>query len=286
VTAAVLVASAFLAAVAAAGVLSPFLRTRRLEVEPTPHPMEDERRGLLRALQDLDEDRATGRLPEEAYRDLRAETEVRAVAVLREIEGRDGQGDLAGELRELRYRPAPEPRAPGRRALTAVAAVVLVAVVVAPLLGTALRGRDPGAPITGDVGGQPPVAFFEQRVRDHPDDLSARLDLAEAYLSEGDAPRALEQYVAVLEIDPGNAGAHARVGALLFRLGRAAEALREVDRALEIDPNHPEALYFRGVILQDGLERDRAAAEAFRAYLEAAPFGAHRDEVRQRLRGA
>jgi cytochrome c-type biogenesis protein CcmI len=284
VTAVVLLAAALLTAVAAAGVLAPVLRNRRVDRQPEADPLEDERRGLLRALRDLDDDRATGRLPEESYRDLRTETEARAVAVLKTIERRDGHGDLAADLRELRVPTPTQPRAAGRRALVLAAALALVAVVVAPLLGTALRGRDPGAPITGDVGGRTPVAFFEQRVQDHPDDLAARLDLAEAYLSNRDDRSALDEYLAALKIDPDNVAAHARVGALLFRLGEAEAALAQVDRALVIDPHHPEALYFRGIILQDGLERERSAAEAFHEYLEAAPFGAHRDEVRDRLR--
>ena len=283
-TAVVLLASALLAAVAAAGVLAPVLRGSRMDREPDGDPLEDERRGLLQALRDLDDDRATGRLPEESFRDLRAETEARAVAVLKAIDRRDGHSELAAGLRELRAPSPAPPRAAWRRTLLLTSALALVAVVVAPLLGTALQGRDPGAPITGDVGGRTPVAFFEQRVRNHPDDLAARLDLAEAYLAEGDARGAIRQYVEALRIDPDNVAAHARVGALLIQQGEVRPALAEVDRALDLDPEHPEALYVRGVILQDGLHRERAAAEAFRAYLDAAPFGAHRAEVRDRLR--
>jgi Flp pilus assembly protein TadD len=55
-----------------------------------------------------------------------------------------------------------------------------------------------------------------------------------------------------------------------------------VNRALEIDPRYPVALYYRGAIL-DSLGRDRSAAAAYREYLDAAPFGAHRDEVRELL---
>ena len=46
-----------------------------------------------------------------------------------------------------------------------------------------------------------------------------------------------------------------------------------MDRALETDPTYPEALFFRGVILLDGLDRPGEAVEAFEAYLDSAPFG-------------
>jgi tetratricopeptide (TPR) repeat protein len=279
----VALASALLVAVAAAGVLAPFRTSRGAALEPMEDPLEDERRNLLRALRDLAEDRAAGRLPEGAYRELRSETETRAVAVLKALEHRDGHGELRADLRDLRDRPRVA-GSPTRRAAIAASLIALAAVILAPLLAGALRGRETGAPITGDVGGSP-VGFFEQRVRDHPDDVAARLDLAEAYLAEGDTPGALQQYRAVLDIDPENAEAFARVGALLFQAGGEAEARparAAVDRALAIDPDYPEALYWRGVILER-LDRDRPAIEAYRSYLDAAPFGAYREDVRDRL---
>jgi tetratricopeptide (TPR) repeat protein len=265
---------------AAAGVLAPFRASRRAALEPQEDPLEDERQSLLRALRDLAEDRAVGRLPEEAYRELRTETEGRAVAVLKALERRDGHGDLRAGLRELRARPQVA-GSPARRAAIAAALIAVTAVVVAPLLAGAVRGRDAEAPITGDVG-QSPVAFFEQRVSDHPNDVAARLDLAEAYLAGGDTAGALRQYEAVLDIDPENAEALAQIGRLLFQAGRPGAARKAVDRALEIDPHYPEALYYRGVILQS-LHRDGKAIDTYRAYLDAAPFGAYREDVQERL---
>ncbi len=43
-------------------------------------------------------------------------------------------------------------------------------------------------------------------------------------------------------------------------------------------------LFFKGVILATSLERPRQAAEALRAYLQAAPFGAERQQARRLLR--
>ena len=56
-----------------------------------------------------------------------------------------------------------------------------------------------------------------------------------------------------------------------------------MNQALAVDPTYPEALYFKGVILFKGLDRPADAAEAFKAYLAAAPFGSHRAEVQQLL---
>jgi Flp pilus assembly protein TadD len=157
-------------------------------------------------------------------------------------------------------------------------AVVLAALaaLAVPLLTGAIRDRAADQPISG---GQDPVAFFEQRVREHPNDLAARLDLGARYLQTGDVERAVAQYLEALRIEPDNPEARATLGFLLHRAGNPEDGLQEVDKALAVAPEDPEALYFKGVILLEGLDRPEDAADAFRAYLEVAPFGARRDEV-------
>src|SRR5439155_15664159 len=169
----VVLASLVLAGVAAAGVLRPFGAPARVGLEKLADPLEDERLSLLRSLKDLDQERAIGELSEETYRALRTETESRAVAVLRALEARDGAGELAVGLRELRTRPSGNGMgssrgswgsARRRLAMTSVAAAAVVVIVVALLLG-AVRSRSPDAPITGANAGagasSNPLAFFE-----------------------------------------------------------------------------------------------------------------------------
>jgi tetratricopeptide (TPR) repeat protein len=291
----VLLAAAVLAGVAAAGVLHPFGRARVLTLEKLADPLQDERASLLRALRDLDDERATGGLEDSTYRALRLETETRAVAVLRALEARDGAGTLGPELKSLR---APSDgigaTAPGRprsrSALLATAALAAVGVaVVAVLLAAALRTRGAGQPITGGVANgsaTPALAFRQQRVADHPRDVAARLDLAQQYLDSVNAQGAIAQYLAALSIDPRNPEAHAELGFLIFRSGRAEDGLRAVEQALAVQPNYPQALYYKGIILLRGLDRPAEAAAAFRAYLQDAPYGARRSEVQDLLEEA
>ena len=282
-TVVVVLVSALLAGIAAAGVLRPFgARRAVLRLDPQADPMDDERAGLLRALRDLDEERARGALSDEDHRALRADTERRAVSVLRALEARDGGGTLGADLRELR--PATdEPRAPhsARARAVAVGMGIALAVVAAVALTSAVRSRDARSGITGS--NQDPLAFFEQRVRDHPNDVAARLDLASRYLDAGNVPGAVEQDLEALRLDPTNAEAHADLGWVLFQAGKPDDALRAEEQALQADPQYAEAMYFQGVILLRGLDRPADAAVAFRAYLAAAPFGSHRDAAQQLL---
>jgi cytochrome c-type biogenesis protein CcmH/NrfG len=295
-----LLAAVGLTAIAAVAVLWPYQRGSAAALQRLADPLEDERRRALRQLRDLDEDRGAGKLDEAGYRDARAEAEARAVAVLRALEAREGTGELAGSLREVR-RPAPSGatrrpggRLPGRRwPRRAVAALVGVVVVAgaAALLDGAVGDRGTGQlttgqAATGDAPGSPGAASLEaleRRVREHPGDVAAHLTLAERYLDAGRLKEATLGYLGALKLDPGNVEANTQFGLLLFRSGLPEPGLRSVEQALAADPRYPEALYAKGLILFMGLRQPKAAVPSLRTYLQVAPFGEHRDLAEQLL---
>jgi len=284
-----------LVGVAAWAVLGPFQRGTAAVLERAGDPLEDERRRALRHLRDLDEDLALGKLDEEAHKAARAEAEARAVAVLRALEHREGTGELLAGLREVRERPAGETAPPSRWQRVAFAGLA-VAVVLAgtTLLTRATRDRGAEATITGaDAGAaaqrpdqSAPLSVFEQRVSDHPGDVAARLDLGRRYLDAGKLREATDQYLAAQKLDPGNVDANTNLSLLLFRSGLVEPALRAVNRALATDARYPEALYAKGLIELMGVQDPKAAVKSLQAYLDAAPFGSHRDTVEQLLQFA
>jgi tetratricopeptide (TPR) repeat protein len=271
-----LLSVAGLALVAAAGVAQGYRRPGPLPVEPVADPLDERRVSLLRSLADLDEARAAGALAPEDHERLRRDTESRIARLHRAIDERDLR--LASSSASS---PA-GPRGPVRVPRWAVA-TLLVATVGAVLLAGLARDAEPltaaSSPATSSGN---PFAFFEQRVRQHPNDLAARLDLAKRYLDAGRVQDALTQYEAALRIDPDDAEALANIGMVLFAAGRPADALESVDHALETSPDYPQALFVRGVILLEGLHRPAEAITAFERYLDAAPFGSERASA-QRL---
>jgi tetratricopeptide (TPR) repeat protein len=285
-----LIAAASLAAIAAAGILRPFGRPGAPRLERIGGPLEEERAGLFRALRRLDDERAAGLMNEEDYLALRRETQARAVAVLRALEAGGDSRALSEGLREMR-RPTMADRngrgaARRRSAIPVAIAGLLIACVVGLLLAGATSARDPQQPITGGAGSPAPVgsvAFFEQRVAQHPKDLGARLDLAQRYLDAGDVRASIEQYVVALQLNRHSAEALAKLGYLSYLAGRPAYGLRLADRALDVDDRYPEALYVKGLILDKALDRPDDGARFLRTYLEAAPYGSHATEVRDLL---
>jgi tetratricopeptide (TPR) repeat protein len=173
-------------------------------------------------------------------------------------------------------RSAAEPRRVPPWAVAVLIGGTVLAVVVASLA----RDAEPQLRASTPQASDDPLGFFERRVREHPDDLAARLDLASRYLDAGMVEDALSEYAVALELDPDDAEALAHVGIILYQNGRPEEALRSVDRALSTDPRYPEGLFIRGVILLRGLDRPEEAISTFETYLDAAPFGVERQTAK------
>jgi tetratricopeptide (TPR) repeat protein len=274
-------AVAGLALVAGVGVIAGFLREAPAPVEPLADPLDDRREALLRSLADLEEAHASGALDDAGYLRLREQTEGRMARVLRALDRRDAAGSdtvvaLEAAPAEGGRTSASEPRRVPPWAVAVLIGGTVLGVVVASLARDAEPRLQASAPQTSDD----PLRFFERRVKEHPDDLAARLDLAHRYLDAGMVEDALSEYAVALELDPDDAEALAHVGIILYQNGRPEEAVRSVDRALSTDPRYPEALFIRGVILLRGLDRPGDAISALETYLDAAPFGAERQTAK------
>lgn len=289
---AVAFAVAGLAVVAGAGVVAGFLREAPAPVEPLADPLEDRREALLRSLADLEDAYASGALDEPGYLRFREQTEGRMARVLRALDRREASGPASGEPSTARPSgEALDAEAEGRAVRAASAeprrvpawavAVLIGGTVLAVVVASLARDAEPQTQAASSPqAADDPLAFFEQRVQDQPNDLAARLDLAHRYLDAGMIEESLSQYAVALELDPDDAEALAHVGIILFQSGRPEEALRSVERSLSTDPRYPEALFFQGVILLRGLDRPGEAITAFETYLEAAPFGVERETAK------
>jgi len=289
---AVAFAVAGLAVLAGAGVVAGFLREAPAPVEPLADPLEDRREALLRSLADLEDAYASGALDEPGYLRFREQTEVRMARVLRALDRRDAAAsagiepstarapgealDEEAEGRAVRAASAEPRRVPAWAVGVLIGGTVLAVVVASLARDAEPQTQAASSPQAADD----PLAFFEQRVRDQPNDLAARLDLAHRYLDAGMIEESLSQYAVALNLDPDDAEALAHVGIILFRSGRPEEALRSVERSLSTDPRYPEALFIRGVILLRGLDRPDEAITAFETYLDAAPFGVERGKAK------
>jgi cytochrome c-type biogenesis protein CcmH/NrfG len=283
--------AALLTGVALVGALAPFARRRSLRLEPLPGPLEDRRLQVLRALRDLERDHARGAVAGSDYETLRRQADADAAELIRRLDDKEQAAELAATMRRRKSRQRPDRRhGPSHAKLVGGLAAAAISTTAVLLLPGALGGRAAGGFITGSQA-SPSAASTStpallQHLQDHPDDLEARLDLAQTYLEAGQARDAAQQYVQVLKRDPNNPEATTRLALLVYEAGDSDDALKGVDKVLTQSPDYPEALFLKGVILLNAENRPQEAIAPLQRYLQMAPTGGYRADAEQLLKEA
>jgi tetratricopeptide (TPR) repeat protein len=90
---------------------------------------------------------------------------------------------------------------------------------------------------------------LERALQRDPDDVFARLVLAQVVLTEEDYPRAESLARRAIELDLGDAQGYAVLGETLRHQGRNAEAVEAFDQALDLNSDFPYALGSKGQVL-------------------------------------
>lgn len=199
----------------------------------------DERRFLLRSLDDLDAEFAVGDVDEADYRELRDSYVVRAAAALREIESLEA-GHAAAVERTGRS---------SGRALMWVGGFVVFGVVAGVLLAGAAGTRADGEILTGSGT----------------TDRERFANCQSLAFSDPDA--GIDCYDELLDGRPDNTEALTYQGWAMYRAGDEAAAVAQFERVVDIDPEYPDVYAFLAVAARD--RDDVAAAEAYLVTLEA-----------------
>jgi tetratricopeptide (TPR) repeat protein len=214
--------------------------------------LEEERRFLLRSLDDLEAEHEAGDVDDDDYETLRDGYISRAAAVLRAIE--EGRATL----------PQKPPRRWGR-VIVAVGVVVALAVASGWALAAGLGQRLPGQVMTGGL----------------PEDSVSSLLSQARSLGFQDPAQAIDLYGRVLALDPDQVEALTYRSWLLALVsgGASAEvqqlaldqAVADLQRAVEIDPTYPDARCFLGIVTFRYLADPEAALVELRACQAANP---------------
>ena len=258
------------------------------EAEASRAELEAERDFLLRSLDDLEVEHEAGDIDDEAYRRLHDDYTARAAAALRTL--RDG------------WDTRPERGATDlRRRVFIIAAVATFAVLSGVALAFALGARLPGQTSSGNGQASPsPAQTTAQRIRQldtliarNPDDVTSRLLLAQYLEADNNLPGALQQYDAILKIQPMNAVAEAQEARVLYltsESGTASQAAyldglarADLDKAILLDPQYPDAHFFRAIVLAYEYQDYQGAQDDLQHYLVLAPNGQFAGQVRSLL---
>jgi cytochrome c-type biogenesis protein CcmH len=154
-------------------------------------------------------------------------------------------------------------------AMVAVLAIIAASATLYGRLGSPASAQG-GAPVESDKN----VAGLARHVESHPEDQSGWLALGAAYGGIGQFPLAIRSYERANRLSPnGNADALLGIGEAMLLSGDSTLGQRApeyVERALQLEPASPKALFYSAVIAyhQDRLE---LARQRFTALLALSP---------------
>lgn len=231
----------------------------------------------LRELDDQESKRTTEQIAAE-----RAELEVRAARVLRDLE----RGVVAARPASTAFEPESEPAPPvaatggGLRGFLwgagSVAALALLLLLVTRGASDREAGGSPtGGSLAPQAQQQPAsapmvnIAELRRVVDAQPNDPEARMNLAQALLFSQDLRGVQEQTDAVLGRNPDHPRALSYGAIVQLSMGNADEALRMAARSVQLDPADPEARVHLALIhAQRGEQADaeRVLEEAIRSF--------------------
>jgi cytochrome c-type biogenesis protein CcmH len=242
--------------------------------------LEQDRARLYAELKELEFDFQAGKLAESDYAALKLEIESKAAAVLQQIDALVPPHPSASQTVERRVskekRLAAETNKKNYRRWQLAAGgsfLLIFGLTVGMLLTQSLRPRESAQDsITGDfltgTGSSESARFLQE---------------GKSAFAKQDWPRAIEAFKRALAADPNQPDAHAYLGFILIQAGHADGALMAFDKALELAPNLPMALWGKGMTLYQGKKDYAGAKEAFVKLLQIMPAGKERVEVERIL---
>jgi cytochrome c-type biogenesis protein CcmH/NrfG len=127
------------------------------------------------------------------------------------------------------------------------------------------------------------LAQLEARLTGAPSDLAILTDLANLNWDIEEFGQAAMWYRRALEIDPLDADLRTDLGTALFYENQVEESLGEFEMALEISPNHPQALINMGIVLIDARGDREGAIALWEQFLQTSPDHPRAEMIRQEL---
>lgn len=160
----------------------------------------------------------------------------------------------------------------GKRLVLLGLAVMVGLVVVGSSVGRGgLPPASPSAAATvapeaqstvGPVGLPRQVEQAQQRLAADPRDAGALAELAQYMYEAKRYAQAADLLYQALEIEPDNARFRLGLGMALFYQGMPTMAIRELRRAIQLDPDNPVAHYNYGLAISHGPQADLEEARA------------------------
>jgi tetratricopeptide (TPR) repeat protein len=130
----------------------------------------------------------------------------------------------------------------------------------------------------------PDLKALEDIVRKEPTNLTALVDLGNAYFDANQYPQAIETYKKAIALDPKNADVRTDLGIMYRAIKDYDGAIQEFKEAIKENPKHVNSRFNLGIVLQMDKKDISGAIAAWEDFLKIEPTGKQADMARAQLK--
>lgn len=135
----------------------------------------------------------------------------------------------------------------------------------------------------GAIQSMEQVKLLKEAVTRDPKNVNAWISLGNMLMDTSRYSEAADAYEKALAIDPKNVDVRVDMGTCYKNIGKPDIAVKEYRKALELDPRHLNALKNLGVVLAYDLRDPAEAIKALEKAIEIAPNAPDADRIRQEI---
>ena len=165
--------------------------------------------------------------------------------------------------------------------------LIVVALAIGALAGVIFTNtKKETAPGNQSVAPAPLIDYqqniknLEMLLTKEPNNRNALVQLGHNYFDSDQPMKAVETYDKALNIDGNDPDVLTDQGVMYRRIGWFDKAIKNFEKANELNPQHLQSLYNLGIVYRDDLEDKNNAKKAWTRYLEIAPIGKNSDRIR------
>jgi tetratricopeptide (TPR) repeat protein len=124
---------------------------------------------------------------------------------------------------------------------------------------------------------------LEQMSQADPQNADIKIQLGNALYDAGQYQKAAESYEQSLKLHPQNPGVETDLATCYHYLGQHDKALEILDKVLQYSPGFAQALFNKGIVLQEGKKDPQGAIAVWEVLLRSNPNFPQRAEIEQKI---
>jgi cytochrome c-type biogenesis protein CcmH/NrfG len=137
--------------------------------------------------------------------------------------------------------------------------------------GPGIKGMPAGAS-TAPKDLQDQITALEKETQQHPANVTAWVELGNAYFDTDQYKKSIQAYRKALELKPDNADVWTDMGVMYRKDGRPQEAVKAFDQAIAVNPKHEISRLNKGIVLFHDLNDAPGAIRVWEGLLEINPM--------------